>query len=217
MYNAFDCNFPLRQDTAMLAFASGMRYVGQYLSSNYKGLTVQAAAGIKVSGLKILSIYERDPVGAAYFTAANAAYDAEDAHEQTQRLLQPHGSSVYFTVDYDASEADLPAIAAYFGAIRRAWPRLEQDEPGTLYGDLKAGDFAFLIGAYGSGLVLQHLLDAGLIERTWLSQSTAFAGYQAFVDSGRANVIQGPQVSRWGIPFDEDTVATSEIGWVPTP
>jgi pyruvate/2-oxoacid:ferredoxin oxidoreductase beta subunit len=73
MYNAFDCNFPLRQDTAMLAFASGMRYVGQYLSSNYKGLTVQAAAGIKVSGLKILSIYERDPVGAAYFTAANAA------------------------------------------------------------------------------------------------------------------------------------------------
>jgi hypothetical protein len=48
----------------------------------------------------------------------------------------------------------------------------------------------FKIGAYGSGLVCQHLLAEKLVDFCWLSQSQGWPGYQKFYASGKWSMVQ---------------------------
>ena len=50
--------------------------------------------------------------------------------------------------------------------------------------------FPYKIGVYGSGLVCQGLLAAGLCSYTWLTNSTGFQGYKQFYASKRWNLAQ---------------------------
>lgn len=71
-------------------------------------------------------------------------------------------------------EAILPFIARYFEDIRDVFDR-HRAQTGVGYD----------IGGYGSGLVCDHLLNAGVITRCWLAQSTGWPGYEGFSNSGR--------------------------------
>ena len=68
----------------------------------------------------------------------------------------------------------LPAVEGYFRDVNMVF---------TNFGNQTG--LQFRIGGYGGGLVCAHLLDAGLVEMCWLSQSKGLAGYDSFNGSGR--------------------------------
>jgi hypothetical protein len=59
-----------------------------------------------------------------------------------------------------------------------------------------------VIGAYGSGKVLDRLRTAGLAKFFWLAQSTGWSGFQAFKNSGRWHLLQGPETTVQTIDCD---------------
>jgi Domain of unknown function (DUF1906) len=48
----------------------------------------------------------------------------------------------------------------------------------------------FKIGAYGSGLVCEHLMTQKLVDYCWLSQSQGWPGFQKFYASGKWSMVQ---------------------------
>jgi hypothetical protein len=79
-------------------------------------------------------------------------------------------------VDFDCTATQLQQqITPYFQAI------------GAVFA---AQGFPYKIGVYGNGLVCQGLLAAGLCPYTWLTNSTAYQGYNQFYASKRWNLAQ---------------------------
>ena len=68
----------------------------------------------------------------------------------------------------------LPPVEAYFRDVNMVF---------TNFGNQTG--LRFRIGGYGGGMVCSHLLDAGLVEMCWLSQSKGLPGYDSFNSSGR--------------------------------
>ncbi len=68
----------------------------------------------------------------------------------------------------------LPHIESYFRELKGIFER---------FGDQTG--LRFKLGAYGGGLVCEHLMRQGLAEYCWLSQSKGLAGYAAFDASNR--------------------------------
>ncbi|WP_180900966.1 glycoside hydrolase domain-containing protein [Martelella soudanensis] len=91
--------------------------------------------------------------------AANGSRDAAQALKLAAAIGQPHGSAIYFSVDYDYYEsADLQKIEPYFAAVSKAL----------------AG--AYRLGVYGSGTVASGMQGAGHAELIWLAGSTGWSG-----------------------------------------
>lgn len=180
--------------------AAGYGAVGLYYfrRSGFKQLlTREVARAVTDAGLSLFSVYENGaPTSAGYFTVDRGNADAHAAEIRAADAGQPGDSAIYFAVDYDAAPGDLPAIAAYFREVGRVLRVLE-----SLY----------RVSVYGSGLVCAHLLGAGLVTHTWLSQSTGFRGYAAFAP--RANIVQGKVAHLFGLDVDMDTVRESAGAW----
>lgn len=178
--------------------AAGYTAVGLYLfrSSAFKQkLTRAAALAISKAGLYIFTVWENgQPTTAEYFSALRGDSDAVYAIEEAEAIGQPKDTPIYFAVDYDAKEADLAYITAYFRQVR---PKV-----------VAAG---YKVGAYGSGMVLAHLASLGLIQYSWLSQSKGFAGYQAW--KAKANIVQGASTTILGMDVDTDTINGNAGGW----
>lgn len=117
------------------------RYLGRKTHGWAKAITPAEARAITDAGLKIFSIWESNPTRAGYFTRAQGVSDARQAVEEARWVGQPGGSTIYFTVDYDAAPADLPAISAYLDGVREGL----------------AG--AYRLGVYG-GLLVIHSVSA---------------------------------------------------------
>jgi hypothetical protein len=152
------------------------RYYSRTTQMPEKVLHQPEAQAISNAGFSIVSVYEDDPVNAAYFSAGRGSEDAAGAQTQATAVGQPAGTPIYFTVDYDAQPGDLPAILQYFTAVRQT---INQ-----------GGNGPYPVGVYGSGLVCQSLLGAGLVEFTWLSQSGGFNGTADFKASNQWNLLQ---------------------------
>jgi len=175
--------------------SEGISFVGRYYSSTTqiegKKLTPSEAGLLSAAGLQVVAVYEDGPTSYSYFSAERGTADAGGALEQAQAIGQPHGSAIYFTVDYNATASDIAAnITAYFAAIAAA-----------LSGTYK-------VGVYGSGAVCAAITEAGLAQLAWLSQSTGWSGYSQF--SAWA-IKQGPEQSICGLNSDSD-VAHGEFG-----
>ena len=71
----------------------------------------------------------------------------------------------------------------------------------------------YAVGVYGSGLTCRLMRDAGFAKFTWLSQSTGFRDYLAFLP--QANVVQAAP-ARDLIPrklnIDDDIAQTADFG-----
>lgn len=178
--------------------AEGISAVGLYYfaSSAFKRLlTRDLARQISAAGLYLFSVWENGfPTTGGYFTQSRGAYDGARAAACALSAGQPSGTPIYFAVDYDASVSDLAGITAYFTALK---PLLKAD--------------GYLAGVYGSGLVCRHLDDAGLVEKTWLSQSRGFSGYEGWL--AHADIVQGPSQQLLGMDVDTDTTTGSAGGW----
>lgn len=187
--NAVDCT-GLNPSQINTLKSNGVNTVGRYLShSSWKGLSVGEVANIKVAGLQIFSIYESNPTKVSYFTADKGKSDAIDAISLAKSLGQPEGTAIYFTVDYDANSADLPAILAYFKAV-------------------KTNLTGYKVGAYGSYTVLNYLHDNNAADYWFQTVAWSSGQHCSFL-----NIYQFQcDKTLGGVSVDYDNLEKADIG-----
>ncbi|WEG14014.1 DUF1906 domain-containing protein [Pullulanibacillus sp. KACC 23026] len=144
-YAGIDCASKLDAAHIQGLKSEGITHIGRYLSDNWKGLTKDEVQAISDAGLNIVSIFESNPTKSSYFTADQGRADAQAASKYANDLGQPHGTAIYFAVDYDAQGKDLGAILDYFNALAD---------------NLKD----YKLGAYGSYAVLSYLKQHSRVE-----------------------------------------------------
>ena len=191
-FSALDTSQNSRNQVACMK-TRGIAAIGRYYTkrrTNSKILTAEEARRLSEAGIKIWPVYQnrhREPVD---FSSAKGRQEAKDALDYAQNVIhQPTGSAIYFAADFDASQA------AFNSAIR---PHFQA----TAATFAAAGD-PYRIGVYGSGAVCKSLLEAGIVQLTWLSQSRGFRGTPAFKASSRWNILQALPVSGF-CDFDDD-------------
>jgi len=138
---------------------AGVSFVCRYLSevnpaTKVKLLTLGEAKGLGQAGIAIVSNYEWTGDTALGGSPAGV-FDAQIAAEQHAACGGPANRPIYFSVDFGATAAQMPAIIEYFKGVS------------SVIGLHRTG-------AYGSYFVIRGLLDAGVIAWGW--QTYAWSG-----------------------------------------
>jgi hypothetical protein len=150
---------------------AGYDFVARYLSkSAWKVITPAEADQLRNAGLAIVLVYEDGPTTSDYFTNERGQVDATRAAQQAAALGAPDNTTIYFTVDYDASDSDATgAVTQYFqGAV------------GALRVFAAANGLHYRVGVYGSGATCAAITGAGLATQGWLAQSKGYRGYLSY-------------------------------------
>jgi hypothetical protein len=170
-------------------------FVGRYLGGSY-AMSQTEAKRISTGGLYIVSIWEKGrPTSVSYFTSAQGTSDGQGAIAAAKALGQPAGTPIYFTVDYDASAADIKGpITAYLQAIKKVF------EDDNNY---------YALGLYGSGAVLSYFKNT--YKHTWLAGASAWRGSGAFTDWFLRQYDNNTTVGSF--PVDKDDSNGSAGGW----
>lgn len=183
---------------AAVLVRDGFQSIGGYYfhSSAFKQLlTRDVARKLSAAGLYVFSVWEDgQPTHGSYFSTIKGQIDGARAAACALEAGQPTGTPIYAAYDYDAAPGDLPGIDAYAEAFRAAL---------TSHG--------YTAGCYASGLVCRRLKAAGLVEKTWLTQSTGFAGHADWLP--QADIVQGPSCVLHGIDIDTDITNGNAGGW----
>lgn len=207
MPDIIDVSFDCGSSAGFLAGA-GVKTVIRYYSRDtglpHKRLTRREAEQHAAAGLRLGVVHEaRHGDKATSFSHDLGLADADHVLDYGFNVIrQVAGSAIYFGVDFDATRAELGArIEPYFEAI------------GSVFGARDPGS-RYRIGVYGSGLVCQHLMQAGLVELTWLAQSTGWAEFRAFKASQTWTLSQGKagKVGEIGCDPDERNPDGRAIG-----
>jgi hypothetical protein len=161
MSKVFDCATPLTAPVANSFKRDGFEAVARYLvPSGWKALTRAEADRISEAGLQIISVYETTASRALGGRGAGLV-DGASAVLVAEKVGQLKGSTIYFAVDFDASNADMPAVIEYIKAASEATPE-------------------YNTGVYGSARVIKAVMAAGACSRFW--QTYAWS---------RGEVVQG--------------------------
>jgi len=189
----FDFNHSVSGILPALA-ARGCEFVGRYYNHNnpYKNLTPAEAKAISAAGMSIIAVWENGfPTSAEYFDYQKGVFDGTSAyHYALRKISQPSGTAIYFTVDYDAREADLHGpVQRYFSGVHDA------------FHTISAGAPAYAVGVYGSGLVCSTLRSTSHATYTWLSQSRGWTGT---MECREWNIKQGPGTVIGGLHCDSN-------------
>lgn len=171
----------------------GITAVGRYYTrrrTNTKILTADEARQLSDAGITIWTVYQNRHREPGDFSAVKGKQEAEDALDYARNVInQPPGSGIYFSADFDATQATFNnAIRPHFEAIVAAFT---------------AAGNPYRVGVYSSGAVCKGLLDAGLVDLTWLSQSSGFRGTAEFKRARRWNILQALPVRHF-CEFDDD-------------
>lgn len=154
MSNAIDCATKLNSTHTANLVQQGITHIGRYLGNSWKGLEQAEVDAIKSSGLAIFSLFEKNSTKVSYFTYAQGKSDALEATGYAEELSQPHGTGIYFTVDFDAQPKDFSVILDYFKGVRD---------------NLKN----YSVGAYGSHSTLCYLKSQNVA--TYFFQTVAWS------------------------------------------
>ena len=142
---------PVPADIVAAGYVGVVRYLAPAIDAP-KVIYQPEYDALRAAGLQIALNWEwygwRAREGASAGTA-----DAQEALQQAEAL--GYTGAIYFSVDYDASEADQPAINAYFSACAEVIGLAR-------------------LGAYGGYWPLSRLFDAELIRFGW--QAIAWSG-----------------------------------------
>lgn len=177
--------------------ADGVAAIACYYfnTSGFKQLLTRAVATALSKDFWLISVWESgQPTSGDYFTRVKGKLDGAAAVKRALAAGQPKGTVIYAAVDYDASASDLTGIRAYFEAFQA---------------ELAAA--GYLTGVYGSGRVCAFLKGAGLVTKTWLTQSKGFAGYQTWLPC--ADIVQGAEKTIHTIDADLDETNGAAGGW----
>jgi hypothetical protein len=187
MLNGLDSSSPCDATAIACLVQEGYAFIARYYSGSpqsHKNLTASEAQLISAAGIDLVAVFENNSTSLPYFTVARGQKDAAEALSMAASVGQPHGTAIYFTVDYDASSSDIAgAITQYMHAVKSGI----------------GGKFA--IGIYGSGAVCAAMVKAGLAEFTWLSQSMGFNGSSTY---SAWNLKQGMPLTICGLNADPD-------------
>lgn len=136
--------------------AAGYSFACRYLSNSTSGknLSRAEATQLRAGGIDVVSNWEWS-ANAALRGRAQGVADATDAKAQHLACGGPPTRPIYFSVDFDASEAQQPAINAYFAGVA------------SVIGLARTG-------AYGGYWVISRLFAGGLIRYGW--QTYAWSG-----------------------------------------
>jgi uncharacterized protein (TIGR02594 family) len=199
MHAIIDSPYNLGKYAAKLALEGVQTVIRYYNFKNSetfpeKCLTRAEASQLISAGLSLATVYQQR-AGAGEgdghiedFTLARASRDAQAALQCANRVGQPAGSAIYFSVDHDfARTAELQQIRQYFAAVQVAF----------------AGHYR--LGVYGSGAVCRLLKDAGICTLFWVPRSMGWTGTKAFLASNDWTLFQFSQElsEPWG-KFDYD-------------
>lgn len=115
MATGFDTSFNTENMASTIA-AGGFSFVGRYLcQANWKRITDAEVAALKAAGLDIVLLYEDEPTSDAYFQIRRGSKDVSLAMRQATSLGAVNVTAIYFTVNYDATQATIDgAITACF-------------------------------------------------------------------------------------------------------
>jgi hypothetical protein len=179
-----------------------IRYYARFTQQPEKRLTRQEAEAILGAGISLAVVHQAAGTSAGDFSHESGVADATYARDYAIKTIgQPAGSAIYFGVDYDAKEPDVTQrIVPYFQAVNSILTA--------------AGDPIYKVGAYGDGVTLQTLLNAGLVSFTWISQSTGFPGTKQFKNSNRWTLFQNLPSTKCQLDLDVDDLnpATTDFG-----
>jgi len=153
---------------------SHLDFVARYYrdpASHWPTLSAEEARTVSAAGMKLVALWESHSHKPAYFSYAAGYADALAAYRQARAIGQPAGSAIYFAVDYNAPPWDVMGpIDQYFRGIAAGSAAAGGQAP------------AYRVGVYGSGAVCDYLKQARLVRYAWLSNSSAWAGYDKFAD-----------------------------------
>lgn len=189
--------------------AAGYTFACRYLASAnpaknpLKALSKSEADGLRAGGIDLVSNWETVANGALKGHAQGVA-DATAAARLHAACGGPPDRPIYFSVDFDASEAQQPAINAYFQGVA------------SVIGLARTG-------AYGGYWVISRLFDAGLIRYGW--QTYAWSGghwdsraqlrqVKNGITVGGAdcdrNEAHADDFGQWGYQEDDDVSQTTD-------
>lgn len=179
---------------------SVIRYYARSTSQPEKRLTREEAQAIVASGLSVVVVHQAGGASPESFSKALGKQDAEYAIQYAiEAIGQPPGSAIYFAVDFDCDAKNFTdRVLPHFKAIEAV---------------SKSGEFSrrFEVGAYGNGLALNGLLEAGLCKYAWLSQSMGHVNSRQFKASGRWTLAQRLPSSLCGMGVDIDDLNPTAV------
>lgn len=161
-----DTSYILNRQQAQDLKNAGYQVVGRYLTGTVgvgseerdKALNLNEIEILKETGLAVFPIYQDGGRNADYFGAMQGYYDAVEAIYAAQRLGFTSGTTIYFALDFDCTEAEANnAIVPYFGAISNAF---------ALTGLNK---YSYKVGIYASRQVCQIVADKGYTQNSFVA------------------------------------------------
>jgi hypothetical protein len=180
-----------------------IRYYARFTQQPEKRLIRSEAEAILNAGMSIAVVHQAAGNNAAAFSRDTGLADATHARNFGANVIgQPGGSAIYFGVDFDADQPEVNnRIVPYFQAVRSVLQSSDQLPK-------------YKVGVYGDGVTLKTLLDAGLVEFTWISQSVGFPGTKQFKQSNRYTLFQRLPSEIGGLDLDVDDLnpAATDFG-----
>ncbi len=171
---------------------SRLDFVARYYrdpASRWPTLSAEEARMLSSAGMSLVAVWESHSHKRDYFSYASGYSDALAVHRQAKAIGQPSGSGIYFAVDFNAQEPDVRGpVDQYFRGVHA----------GLTAAAGKGREYR--VGVYGSGAVCDYLKRARLAEYAWLSNSTAWSGYDSFTDWNIRQSGRSPLLS-----FDQDS------------
>lgn len=165
---ACDCITEITPERAKTLVAAGYETVGRYLTNAPGGkLNKKIQSGemenILRAGLSIFPIYQTNGGEKSYFSSAQGTEDALNAYKAAFAFGFTKGTTIYFSVDFDALDTDIKSnILPHFQAIN-----MKMKELGNYY----------KIGVYGPRNVCIQVSDKGYAKTSFVSgMSTGFSG-----------------------------------------
>jgi hypothetical protein len=137
-------------------------------------------------GFNIAVVFQHHNDRLTSFTPERGRNDAERSLALAEENAQPKSGLIYFGVDNDwNTESELRNIRAYFQAVNDTLAPKN-----------------YRVGVYGSGRVCRDIIDKGLAQMCWLSQSTGFSDYQSYYLTQKWRLAQAMPENCGGINVD---------------
>lgn len=119
---ASDTAYTITASRAKKMYSDGYRYVGRYLNEASGGggskmLEEGELATIFDGGLRVFPIFQDNGRSLAEYHYGNGYAHAQKAHDQAVHFGFNRGTIIYFAVDYDATDGDMPFILDYFRGV----------------------------------------------------------------------------------------------------
>jgi peptidoglycan hydrolase-like protein with peptidoglycan-binding domain len=181
------------QVNAQAIKAAGKSFVMRYLShDDSKDLHRSEAALLASHGIDVGVVWELRANRALAGWGAGAQ-DAREALAQARACGMPAGRPIYFAVDWDATDAQKPAIAKYLGGAASVLGKEH-------------------VGVYGSYYVVKYMFDHGVCKYGW--QTYAWSGGHRDPRAQLYQHLNGQRLA--GLSVDFDTAYHEDFGqWRP--